>query len=295
MIPSRYFYDAVGSALFEAITLLPEYGLTRADERLLRLYSDEIAQSLSPLTAVVELGSGSGRKTQQILTAIAKRQPAVSYFAIDVSASSLKSCCESLGAVRGVHARGVQSPYLEGLEKVRQQTAHKGRMLLLFLGSTIGNLSDEEMSSFLKRVRSDLRPGDAFLIGMDLVKPPAVLLSAYDDPAGITSAFNLNLLARINRELGGNFKLRKFRHQARWVAEHSRIEMHLISVERQSVTVAAANCEVSFDEGESIWTESSRKFTTSDMESAATRSGFAISHLWIDKEWPFAESLWIAK
>ena len=293
-IPSRYFYDDIGSALFDTITLLPEYGLTRAEERLFRLHADEIAQSMVPLSAVVELGSGSGRKTQQILEAIGRLQPAISYFAIDVSASSLQSCCEHVSSVRGVHARGIQASYLEGLARVRHQTLRTGRLLVLFLGSTIGNFSDDEMLSFLHDVRGELRLGDAFLLGTDLVKPKPALLAAYDDPTGVTSAFNLNLLARINRELGGNFQLKKFEHQARWVADKSRIEMHLISRERQSVTIPGAKCEASFQAGESIWTEASRKFVGSDLERAATMSGFAVARQWIDSEWGFAENLWFA-
>jgi dimethylhistidine N-methyltransferase len=295
MLPPQYFYDAVGSALFEAITFLPEYGLTRAEERLLQSHSGELAESIAPVTAVLELGSGSGRKTQRILTALLKLQKEVSYFAIDVSASSLSVCCEHLNNVPGVRARGVQASYLEGLARIRQQIRPQGRVVVLFLGSTIGNFSDGEMLWFLKRLRSDLRPGDAFLLGADLVKPADRLIHAYDDPGGITSAFNLNLLARINRELNANFNLRKFRHEARWISEKSRIEMHLISLERQSVIVEGANCEVSFEPGESIWTESSRKFTTVELARAATQCGFSTSRQWVDNEWPFAEILWIAQ
>jgi dimethylhistidine N-methyltransferase len=294
-ISPQYLYDAVGSALFEVITLLPEYGLTRAEERLLRSFSGEIADSVAPVEVVAELGSGSGRKTQQLLTALLKHQRDVLYVAIDVSATSLQVCCEHLENVPGVKARGIQASYLEGLARMRSERPLKGRLLLLFLGSTIGNLTDDEMVSFLKEIRSNLRVGDAFLLGADLVKPAEVLVDAYDDPAGITAAFNLNLLARINRELDADFNLRKFRHEARWVPKKSRMEMHLVSLERQSVSVRGANCEISFEAGESIWTESSRKFTTMELERAASQSRFSIARQWIDKEWPFAETLWIAK
>ena len=294
-IAPQYLYDDIGSALFEVITLLPEYGLTRAEERLLYSFSGELAANLAPVSAVVELGSGSGKKTQQILSALVSAQREVSYFAIDVSPAALQVCCENLGKVRGVQARGVEASYLEGLGRLREDVSLKGRVLLLFLGSTIGNLTDNEMSSFLKQVRSHLRAGDGFLLGADLVKSSERLVEAYDDPAGITASFNLNLLARINRELGGDFDLRKFRHEARWVPEKSRMEMHLVSLERQSVRVRAANCQVSFEAGESIWTESSRKFTTMELERAASQSRFTIARQWIDKEWPFAETLWLAK
>ena len=295
ILPTQYLYDAIGSVLFEAITLLPEYGLTRAEERLLQAHAAEICRSVAPVAAVVELGSGSGRKTRQILNAMRKHQAEVNYFPIDVSQTALQQCCEHVKDVRGVKAYAVQASYLDGLAKVREETAAGGRLLLLFLGSTIGNFPESEMSWFLKRVREDLRPGDAFLLGTDLVKAPQRLLDAYDDPLGITAAFNLNLLARINRELGGNFQLQKFQHQARWIVDKNRIEMHLVSRERQFVGVPAANCRVSFEPGESIWTESSRKFTTADLQKAALQAGFSASGQWIDQEWPFAENLWMVE
>jgi L-histidine N-alpha-methyltransferase len=246
VIPARYLYDEVGSALFEAITLLPEYGLTRAEQRLLDRCADEIAASLEPVAVVAELGSGSGQKTQRLLESLAKHQESVSYFAIDVSSRSLEDCCRHLSGIRGVRARGIESSYLEGLARVRRQRPATGRLLLLFLGSSIGNFSDDEISAFLRRVRQNLRPGDAFLLGTDLIKPADQLIRAYDDGAGVTAAFNLNLLSRINRELKGDFHVRKFRHEARWRSDRNRIEMHLVSRERQSVTVAAAKCHVSY-------------------------------------------------
>jgi dimethylhistidine N-methyltransferase len=293
-VPAEYFYDAVGSALFEAITHLPEYGLTRAEERILRSHSVELANRVTPVNAVMELGSGSGWKTQHILASIAKQQSQVAYFAIDVSASALSACCDHLNRLRGVKASGVEASYLEGLASARAQISSEGRVLLLFLGSTIGNFADDQMFAFLRRLRKELRAGDAFLMGADLVKPSNQLLNAYDDAAGVTSAFNLNLLARINRELNGNFDLKKFRHEARWVKEKSRVEMHLVSRERQTVNVDAADCRVSFAVGESIWTESSRKFTLIELDRAAAECGFKCAQRWVDEEWPFAELLWIA-
>jgi dimethylhistidine N-methyltransferase len=292
VVPAKYLYDEVGSALFEAITLLPEYGLTRAERRLLKTCADEIAQSLTPVAAVAELGSGSGEKTQLLLEALTKYQPSVTYFPIDVSRRSLQDCCRHIQPIRGVRAQAIESSYLDGLASVREQRPEAGRLLLLFLGSSIGNFSDDEIRVFLKKLRQNLRSGDVFLLGTDLVKPASQLITAYDDPAGVTAAFNLNLLSRINRELQGDFQLRKFRHEARWRSDRNRIEMHLVSQERQSVNVAGANCYATFDAGESIWTEASQKFTTEMLWGYALDSGFAPRAQWIDREWPFAESLW---
>jgi dimethylhistidine N-methyltransferase len=294
VLHAKYLYDEVGSALFDVITLLPEYGLTRAEERLLASHADEIAESLTPVATVVELGSGSGRKTGRILESITRRQPAVNYFAIDVSSAALGMCRRHLSDVKGVQLHPLECTYLEGLSRVRRMRPAKGRLLLLFLGSSIGNFSLGEIRGFLKKVRQELRPGDGFLIGADLVKPPAQLLRAYDDSIGVTAAFNLNVLSRINRELAGDFKLRKFRHEVRWRFDESRIEMHLVSLERQTVTVAGANCRVSFEPYESIWTESSHKFTPAVLERVARDAGFEPDTQWIDEEWPFAESLWLA-
>jgi dimethylhistidine N-methyltransferase len=283
----------VGSALFEAITLLPEYGLTRAERRLLDSCANEIAWKLAPISVVAELGSGSGQKTQRILEAIASLQDDITYFAIDVSSKSLQDCCHHLGSLRGVQCHALQSSYLEGLARVRLHRPESGRLLLLFLGSSIGNFSDDEIRVFLTRVRQNLRAGDALLLGTDLVKPAQQLLEAYDDPAGVTAAFNLNLLSRINRELEADFQLRAFRHEARWRGDKNRIEMHLVSQERQFVSVPGAQCYATFKPGESIWTEACQKFTHDALERIALETGFQPAGQWIDDDWPFAENLWL--
>ncbi len=290
-LPAKHLYDEVGSALFEVITVLPEYGLTRAEERLLRAHATEIARWLPPRVAVVELGSGSGRKTKPPLHAIVNRQECVNYCAIDISTAALEACRVQLSALRGVRVQTVQQPYLEGLAELCEQRAD--RLLVLFLGSTIGNFEPAEAMRFLTDVRACLRPGDAFLLGADLVKPIDTLLAAYDDPAGVTAAFNLNLLARINRELNGNFNLRNFRHEARWNARDSRIEMHLRSLARQIVDIPSARCRVAFDRDETIWTESSHKFETAQLSRLAEQAGFIDGARWIDRAWPFAECLWM--
>jgi len=293
VIPAKYLYDEVGSALFEAITFLPEYGLTRAERRLLDGCANEIAWNLTPVTLVAELGSGTGHKTRRILEALTSLQDDLTYFAIDVSSRSLEDCCHQLSSVRGVQCRALESSYLEGLATVRLHRPEEGSLLLLFLGSSIGNFSEDEIRIFLKRLRKSLRPGDAFLLGTDLVKPVHQLLEAYDDPAGVTAAFNLNLLSRINRELEGDFQVRAFRHEARWRADKNRIEMHLVSLERQFVSVPGAKCSAIFEAGESIWTEACQKFTTEALEAIALETGFQPAGQWIDQDWPFAENLWL--
>ena len=292
-LPPKWLYDEVGSALFEVITVLPEYGLTRAEERLLRQHANEVAWRLGPVSAVAELGSGSGRKTRPILEAIAHRQGCVSYCAIDVSAAALENCRQHLSGLDAVRSESLQKPYLEGLEEfVERRSA--GPLLVLFLGSSIGNLHREEAEAFLRRVRNCLLPGDALLLGTDLIKSPGRLLAAYDDAAGVTAAFDLNILARINRELEGDFQVRNFQHEARWCKELSRIEMHLVSKARQVVTIPGADCQASFEKGESIWTESCYKFDPSDSAPLAQRTGFVSVAQWIDREWWFGEDLWVA-
>ncbi len=284
-LPSQYFYDAVGSRLFEAITELQEYGLTRADERLLRNHAAEIAHAAGIPAAVAELGSGTGRKTRSILEAL----PRARYFPIDLSPTALEACTADLEDI--VHVEPLCASYLEGLEKAAARRNGNGPLLVLFLGSTIGNFEREGGGDFLRSVRRQLRPGDSLLLGADLVKPVETLLLAYDDPAGVTAAFNLNLLARVNRELGGNFNLRQFRHEARWCKPERRIEMHAVSLSRQTVCVPGAGLRFEIEKGESIWTESSHKYTPEDIDNLAGAGGFTVRRRWLDEEWPFAETL----
>ena len=284
-LPPRYFYDDLGSALFEAITYLPEYGLTRADEGILRRYAGDIAKAAGPMRTVAELGSGSGRKTWSVLRAL---QGQVVYRPIDVSASALSTCEKELGELADVQA--ICADWMEGLASIRREPGNA--MLLLFLGSSVGNLDREAITPFLKKVHSLLRPGDHFLLGADLVKDTGQMLAAYDDPVGVTAAFNLNLLARMNRELHANFDLHSFKHQVRWNATERRIEMHLLSCREQRVFIGALHSAFNFRTGETIWTESSHKFTEVELNGYALASGFDVVKTWIDIEWPFAETLW---
>jgi L-histidine Nalpha-methyltransferase len=286
---SKYLYDAIGSALFEVITLLPEYGLTRADERLLMANAADIVQSLPSPPIVAELGSGSGRKTRWILEALARRAY-VLYYPIDVSASALRACRNELGTIDSVHIVEIEGSYTDGLREVTRRRSGEP-LLVLFLGSTIGNFERGPAEQFLREIRALLCPGDALLLGTDLVKPMSQVLPAYDDPIGVTAAFNLNLLARINRELDGDFDLRKFRHEARYNQAEQRVEMHLRSEVEQTVKIGAANFEFTLQPGETIWTESSHKFGLSGIEDLARNTGFVCVQQWVDAEWPFAESL----
>ena len=291
-LPSRYFYDAVGSALFEAITGLAEYGLTRADARILRAHAAEIVECAGAPLAVAELGSGSGAKTRWILEALAERQPVV-YSPIDVSCAALAVCERELAGYGTI--RPIEASYLDGLRNVAEMRPRGERLLVLFLGSTIGNFDAPVVLPWLRDVRQILQPGDSLLIGTDLVKPLPQMLAAYDDPTGVTAAFNLNLLARINRELGADFNLRHFRHRVRYDRRERRIEMHLRSTRRQTVTIpdAAFTCE--FGAGETIWTEACHKFHLEEVAGWARPAGFDCAAQWTDSEWPFAESLFRAE
>jgi L-histidine Nalpha-methyltransferase len=291
---SKYLYDEIGSALFEVVSLLPEYGLTRADERLLQRHAADIVSRLKPQVLVAELGSGSGKKTRWLLEALAQRQ-CTTYCPIEISPTALARCESDLGRIECVSIVGFERPYLDGLLAAAARRGEDDHMLVLFLGSTIGNFDRDAGERFLTEVRRILFPGDALLLGTDLEKPLPQLLAAYDDSIGATAAFNLNLLARINRELGADFDLAAFRHEARYNALHQRVEMHLRSMREQIVTIPRAGCVVSFLKDETIWTESSHKYRSEDISAMAQRNGFHCDSQWVDTEWPFAESLLIAK
>ena len=293
-LPSKYLYDEVGSALFETICVLPEYGLTRADARLLEKYAAKIVGRLPSPIQVAELGSGSGKKTRWILEALSRRQMTY-YYPIEISPSALEACAKELGQIDLVGIVGYEQPYLEGLRAVAQGRGPQDYLLVLFLGSTIGNFDREAGDAFLREMRAILRQGDALLLGTDLEKSVELQLQAYDDPAGVTAAFNLNLLARINRELGADFDLGSFRHEAHWNATERRIEMHLRSTRRQTVHIRAANLRIMLGEKETIWTESSHKYQAEEIPEMAARTGFCCDAQWVDSEWPFAQNLLIAE
>ncbi len=291
-LPSKYLYDEVGSALFDVICLLPEYGLSRAGMRLLERHSADVISRIPGPLVVAELGSGTGSKTRWLLEALSRRQR-VNYYPIDISGSALFRCQQELSHMDDVSIVGFERAYLDGLQEV---VARRGdeRLLVLFLGSTIGNFDRPAADEFLKEVRSILRTGDTLLLATDLEKPQPMLQRAYDDPAGVTAAFNKNLLARINRELGGDFDLQKFDHVARYDETERRIEMHLRSKVWQQVTIREAGFRFYLREGETIWTESSHKYDPNEVIEMGVRSGYRCAGQWFDSEWPFAQSLFFA-
>jgi len=291
---SKYLYDDVGSALFEVISVLPEYGLTRADERVLRRNAYDIVERLPMPLMVAELGSGSGKKTRWLLKALARRQH-TAYCPIEISPTALAMCKRELGDIDCISIVGFEREYLDGLAEVAERRKKGQYLLVLFLGSTIGNFDRPAGAEFLKSIRETLLPGDALLLGTDLLKPIPQLLEAYADPLGVTAAFNKNLLARINRELAADFALDQFQHVARFNARARSVEMHLMSRRTQTVTIPGAGFSVRFSEGETIWTESSHKYSKDEVWGMAADVGFCCEAQWVDQEWGFAESLLLAE
>ncbi|MDQ6708272.1 MAG: L-histidine N(alpha)-methyltransferase [Acidobacteriota bacterium] len=292
-LPSKYLYDDLGSALFDAITLLPEYGLTRADARLLERHGAEVIRHFARNPLVVELGSGNGSKTRGMLQQAADRGP-VHYIPIDISCAALEKCLLALRPISNVNVTPLADSYLNGLHAAAKSRGPGQKLLVLFLGSTIGNFYLEAAESFLRQIRNALVPGDALLLGADLLKPVEQMLIAYDDPIGVTAAFNLNVLSRINRELGGDFVIRGFEHEARFNERDSRIEMHLRCSVPRSVYIESIGLRIQLRQGETIWTEASQKFRPEEVRTMAHRAGFECRSQWIDGEWPFAENLLIA-
>lgn len=294
-VPSQYLYDPVGSALFEAITLLPEYGLTRADERLLDTYADRLPGYFPQTPVVAELGSGTGGKTRRILKAFqdapSRDCAEIAYYPIDISVAALERCETDLGQTDGIRVEPLAHSYLDGLREAVGRAPVEQPLLLLFLGSTIGNFDRRVARQFLSDLRRILRSGDVLFLGTDLEKPVRRLLAAYDDETGVTAAFNRNVLSRINRELGGDFDLASFRHSARWDPNQRRVEMHLESIAGQQVHIREANLTVRFETGETIWTESSHKFNCKEVVEMGEAAGFRCIAQWTDRDWPFAESV----
>ena len=290
---SKYLYDDVGSALFEVISVLPEYGLTRADERLLRRHAHDMVERLPSPVVVAELGSGSGKKTRWILQALSQTQR-TSYCPIEITPAALAMCKRELGDIEAISIVGFEREYLDGLKEVASRREEGESLLVLFLGSTIGNFDREAGLRFLREIRRILQPGDSLLLGTDLEKPIPQLLQAYADPLGVTAAFNLNLLARINRELDANFVLPQFEHVARFNCAARNVEMHIRSRRKQTVDICAANFSVTLYDGETIWTESSHKYSREEIPQIAKDTGFDCRAQWIDEEWRFAENLLVA-
>jgi dimethylhistidine N-methyltransferase len=292
-LPVECLYDPLGSALFEAITHLPEYGLSRAERRLLERHRHVLAEWLPSPLHVVELGSGSGQTTRILLEALARRGY-LGYQPIDISRAALADCKDRIERIPGVTVMPFEGRHAEGLEAMALTREPDTAVLVLFLGSSIGNLERGGIRDFLAGLRRFLRPGDGVLLGADLVKAEALLLAAYDDAVGLTAAFNRNALVRVNRELEADFEPRAFAHRALYDPAARRIEMHLVSEDRQRVSVAGLGLEVRLEPGQSIWTESSHKFHHGELAAMGRCSGFVSIVEWTDVDWPFALNLLVA-
>ncbi|HEX8474255.1 MAG TPA: L-histidine N(alpha)-methyltransferase [Pyrinomonadaceae bacterium] len=301
-LPPKYFYDALGSQLFDAICLLPEYYLTRAENEILARDADEIVRAVGGQhMTLMELGSGSAVKTRSIIEALLKRQSKLVYIPVDISASALEmSARVLLQSYPSLEIDAYASDYHTALayfrrEKSDDRNSTGARLLALFLGSNIGNFNSGEAHEFLRVLRrSALREGDALLLGADLKKDASVLEAAYDDALGVTAAFNLNLLARINREFDADFNPRHFRHVAFYNEPEGRIEVYIESTRTQDVQLRRLDMTVSFAEGERIHTENSYKYDLAQLTRLAADTGFVRAQTWLDSAEAFSSNLFVA-
>jgi len=278
-MPSKYFYDDRGSALFDRICDLPEYYLTRSEQALLDRRSDEIA-SITEARELVELGAGTARKTRHLIESLRRRDRSLHYMPLDISRYALDQATASLSrSFPDLNVTGIQCDYTESLEPLAPEPG----CLAAFLGSTIGNFTQEAGRSLLGRLRSRLSPEDWFLLGVDLVKPAPVLEAAYNDEAGVTAQFNKNILTVLNREVEGDFDPEAFEHMAFFNEEESQIEMHLVATSETRVRLRALELELEIEHGESIRTEISRKFTRESADELLDEAGFRLEH-WFTSE-----------
>jgi len=291
-LPPKYLYDELGSMLFDAITRLPEYGVWRAERRLLEAHAETIATA-SAADLVVELGSGSAEKTRTVLEALLS-QRRVTYCPVEISRSALDASRHALDDLDGLLFRGIARDYLAGVDEALTIRDASQPALVLFLGSSLGNFDAEAGENFLRALRDRLRPGDFLLLGTDLDKPEPTLRAAYDDALGVTAAFNLNLLARMNRELGADFRLAHFRHRIEFDRSARNVEMHIESMRAQRVRFGEGDFEIDFAPGETIHTETSHKYSLDEIEALLPDCGFRRAEQWVDHEWGFATGLYIA-
>jgi len=291
-LPSWLFYDSAGSRLFDQITRVPEYYVTRTERVILASSAPEIVKRAAGdhSLRLVELGAGSADKTRLLLSAAVERQDTVFYEPVDVSASALVEAQMRIEEeIPGVLVCPRVEDYTHDLEL--DATLPTERRLVLYIGSSIGNFEPGESQMLLERVRAALDPGDCILLGVDLVKEQAVLEAAYDDAAGVTAAFNRNMLVRLNRELDADFHPETFAHRAVWNADKSRMEMHLVSETKQTVWLPAIDLRVEFEAGESLHTENSYKYRPGDAETLLAKAGFAHEATWTDENGWFAVCL----
>ena len=285
-LPSKYFYDDLGSSLFEAICRLPWYRITRLESAMLAKHGREIMRGLPRPITLAELGCGNGEKLAILAQAADERFPLIQL--IDISSAALDMARDRLQAAGFRTILAHHATYEEGLVRAARYRPPDASLVVLFLGSNIGNFDPPVARQLLVRIRAALLPGDALLLGSDLVKEERQLLMAYDDPLNVTAAFNRNLLRRINDELGGTFDLDGFRHHALWNQAEGRVEMHLVSGRRQQVRIEAAAVDATFEVGDSIWTEASHKYEPGQVLAEGVGAGFSSPVQWIDDEAGFA-------
>jgi dimethylhistidine N-methyltransferase len=289
-LPFVYFYDHIGSQLFEKICELPEYYLTRTETNILLTNAEDIASKFSKGTVLVELGSGSSTKTRILIEAFLERQNLAHYTPIDVSHQMLEeSSCSLLKEYPELEINAIAARYNEGIDHLNIRKDQQN--LITWLGSSIGNFDRSEVTAFLRHIRKIMHPNDRFLVGIDLQKDKSIIENAYNDAQGVTAEFNLNLLTHVNRELGGDFVLENFDHKAIYNNEIGRIEMYLISNIDQKVYISELDLEVSFVANESIHTENSFKFSPDDIDALAEETGLCVEQQWFDTERLFSLNL----
>jgi dimethylhistidine N-methyltransferase len=289
-LPSKYFYDELGSALFDAITLLPEYYLTRAETEILREWGWEIVRALGNPIEFIELGSGSAVKTRILIDEALRIQRTLKYSAIDISGEALRASAQALVAQYAtLSVTAYEADYFSILGTGTLKRS--GRVLAMFMGSNIGNYEPADARRLLTGIGASLKPGDGLLLGTDLKKDPRTLELAYDDPTGVTSAFNKNLLSRMNRELGAHFDLDEFEHVAHYDAQNGCVCSYLESMRAQKVRIDKLDMVVKFARGERVHTESSYKYSMDDIAALAEETGYALDRTWTDKEKRFSVNL----
>lgn len=307
----KYFYDELGSLLFAAICLLPEYYVTRAEDEILTRHAHEIvAMAGHAQLTLLELGSGSATKTRRLIEALLARQTQLIYRPIDISAAALETSARVLlQSYPSLQVEAYASDYDTALAHLRREAAStsagatdeqaqanldRAHTLALFLGSNVGNFDRAEAEQFLRSLRAVLHAGDALLLGADLKKDPAQLVAAYDDALGVTAAFNLNLLARLNREFDADFDPRAFQHVALYNEAHGRIELYLESRRAQVVRLPALDLTINFAAGERLHTENSHKYDLAELDELAASTGFTRTRTWLDAAQQFSSNLFIA-
>ena len=278
----KYFYDSKGSELFEKICRTKEYYPTRTEKFILRKYSDDISKYNPDINIIVELGSGSSVKTSFLLKSFLKTKPQINYIPVDVSDVIISGSENLIKKLKNLSVMGIISNYEEGLRIVAKKI--KENKLIIFLGSSIGNLTILQAKTFLNILRKNMGENDLLLIGFDMLKNEKILTDAYNDRKKITAAFNLNILKRINRELKGDFNLNKFEHNAFFNKQKSRIEMHLVSKENQTVNIKSINLKIEFKKGETIHTENSYKFTDTLIKKIAGSAKLKTIKIWKDEK-----------